>query len=198
MGGGEGGGRKGGGGGRGGGKRERGRGRGGGGREGGRGGGGGERGGMEMVERRFRYLRGMSAYPPRLAVRADIPDRQVRASSRQSAAAFNWPRATQSMRFVHRGDGLIFTPASVMSKLIKSSPACSGPEYVFRVSATISSIGGPERFASPSERCGSRRRVSAACGRRPLRFRRQRVVVDNAADTIFCSRPSFELLSHGP
>jgi hypothetical protein len=55
----------------------------------------------------------------------------------------NWPRAIQqSMRFVHRGDGLIFTPASVMSKLIKSSPACSGPEYVFRVSATISSIGG--------------------------------------------------------
>jgi len=30
-------------------------------------------------ERRFRYLRGTSAYPPRLAVKADIPDRQVRA-----------------------------------------------------------------------------------------------------------------------
>ena len=28
-------------------------------------------------ERRFRYLRGTSAYPPRLAVKADIPDRQV-------------------------------------------------------------------------------------------------------------------------
>ena len=25
----------------------------------------------------FRYLRGTSAYPPRLAVKADIPDRQV-------------------------------------------------------------------------------------------------------------------------
>ena len=32
-------------------------------------------------ERRFRYLRGTSAYPPRLAVKADIPDRQVRAMS---------------------------------------------------------------------------------------------------------------------
>ena len=33
-------------------------------------------------ERRFRYLRGTSAYPPRLAVKADISDRQVRANSR--------------------------------------------------------------------------------------------------------------------
>ena len=32
-------------------------------------------------ERRFRYLRGTSAYPPRLAVKADIPDRQVRANT---------------------------------------------------------------------------------------------------------------------
>jgi hypothetical protein len=32
-------------------------------------------------ERRFRDLRGTSAYPPRLAVKADIPDRQVRAKS---------------------------------------------------------------------------------------------------------------------
>jgi hypothetical protein len=32
-------------------------------------------------ERRFRDLRGTSAYPPRLAVKADIPDRQVRATS---------------------------------------------------------------------------------------------------------------------
>jgi hypothetical protein len=30
-------------------------------------------------ERRFRDLLGTSAYPPRLAVKADIPDRQVRA-----------------------------------------------------------------------------------------------------------------------
>ena len=30
-------------------------------------------------ERRFRDFRGTSAYPPRLAVKADIPDRQVRA-----------------------------------------------------------------------------------------------------------------------
>jgi hypothetical protein len=28
----------------------------------------------------------------------------------------------------YRGGGLTFTPASVMSKLIKSSPACNGPE----------------------------------------------------------------------
>ena len=34
-------------------------------------------------ERRFRYLRGTSAYPPRLAVKADIPDRQVRAKTRR-------------------------------------------------------------------------------------------------------------------
>ena len=33
-------------------------------------------------ERRFRGLRGTSAYPPRLAVKADIPDRQVRAKER--------------------------------------------------------------------------------------------------------------------
>jgi hypothetical protein len=32
-------------------------------------------------ERRFRDLRGTSAYPPRLSVKADIPDRQVRANS---------------------------------------------------------------------------------------------------------------------
>ena len=32
-------------------------------------------------ERRFRDLRGTSAYPPKLAVKADIPDRQVRANS---------------------------------------------------------------------------------------------------------------------
>ena len=32
-------------------------------------------------ERRFRYLHGTSAYPPRLAVKADIPDRQVRANT---------------------------------------------------------------------------------------------------------------------
>jgi hypothetical protein len=32
-------------------------------------------------ERRFHDLRGTSAYPPRLAVKADIPDRQVRANS---------------------------------------------------------------------------------------------------------------------
>ena len=35
-------------------------------------------------ERRFRYLRGTSAYPPELAVKADIPDRQVRANKRHS------------------------------------------------------------------------------------------------------------------
>jgi hypothetical protein len=33
-------------------------------------------------ERRFRDFRGTSAYPPRLAVKADIPDRQVRAKYR--------------------------------------------------------------------------------------------------------------------
>jgi hypothetical protein len=38
-------------------------------------------------ERRFRYLRGTSAYPPRLAVKADIPDRQVRANCGHSAAS---------------------------------------------------------------------------------------------------------------
>jgi hypothetical protein len=32
-------------------------------------------------ERRFRDFRGTSAYPPRLSVKADIPDRQVRAIS---------------------------------------------------------------------------------------------------------------------
>ena len=32
-------------------------------------------------ERRFRYLRGTFAYPPRLAVKADIPDWQVRAKN---------------------------------------------------------------------------------------------------------------------
>ena len=32
-------------------------------------------------ERRFRDFRGTSAYPPRLAVKADIPDRQVCANS---------------------------------------------------------------------------------------------------------------------
>jgi len=32
-------------------------------------------------ERRFRYLRGTSAYPPRLAVKADIADRQLRAKT---------------------------------------------------------------------------------------------------------------------
>ena len=32
-------------------------------------------------ERRFRDFRGTSAYPPRLAVKADIPDRQVCAIS---------------------------------------------------------------------------------------------------------------------
>src|SRR3954464_898964 len=32
-------------------------------------------------ERRFRDLRGTSAYPPRVAAKADIPDRQVRAIS---------------------------------------------------------------------------------------------------------------------
>jgi len=32
-------------------------------------------------ERRFRDFRGTSAYPPRLAVKADIPDRQLRARS---------------------------------------------------------------------------------------------------------------------
>jgi hypothetical protein len=34
---------------------------------------------IQCHERRFRGLRGTSAYPPRLAVKADIPDRQVRA-----------------------------------------------------------------------------------------------------------------------
>ena len=35
-------------------------------------------------ERRFRNLRSTSAYPPRLAVKADIADRQVRANRRHS------------------------------------------------------------------------------------------------------------------
>ena len=39
-------------------------------------------------ERRFRYLRGTSAYPPRLAVKADIPDRQLRARTRHCDVNF--------------------------------------------------------------------------------------------------------------
>ena len=40
-------------------------------------------------ERRFRYIRGTSAYPPRLAVKADITDRQVRATSGHQRALLN-------------------------------------------------------------------------------------------------------------
>ena len=40
-------------------------------------------------ERRFRYLRGTSAYPPRLAVKADIPDRQVRARRGRRLRSFD-------------------------------------------------------------------------------------------------------------
>ncbi len=45
-------------------------------------------------ERRFRYLRGTSAYPSRLAVKVDIPDRQVRARKavQQENASIQSPR----------------------------------------------------------------------------------------------------------
>ena len=39
-------------------------------------------------ERRFRDFRGTSAYPPRLAVKADIPDRQVCANKRHWLCLF--------------------------------------------------------------------------------------------------------------
>src|SRR5262245_239741 len=55
-------------------------------------------------------------------------------------ADIDFRRSVPETDVAHLGGGLILTPASVMSKLIKSSPACSGPEYVLRVSATISSI----------------------------------------------------------
>src|SRR5258708_5755342 len=40
-------------------------------------------------ERRFRDLRGTSAYPPRLAVKADISDRQVRAITGHRPPSFD-------------------------------------------------------------------------------------------------------------
>ena len=57
-------------------------------------------------ERRFRYLRGTSAYPPRLAVKADIPDRQVRAITgreqpQQIAALFDHLVGAQKDRCRH-------------------------------------------------------------------------------------------------
>ena len=118
--------------------------------------------------------------------------RQKSASSRQSAAN-NWPRAIQqSMRFVHRGGGLIFTPASVRSKLIspRRLAAVRNTFFVFRPRSPRS--WAPERCASlQNEMCIDGefrlRSVEDRCG-----FRRHRVVVENAADTIFCSSSGFE------
>src|SRR3954463_12746745 len=74
----------------------------------------------------FRRLRGTSAYPPRLAVKADIPDRQVRARKRhmhRSKTASSFDQA------VHAGEPEPFAERNLWNargvRLLRLNVGCS-------------------------------------------------------------------------
>jgi hypothetical protein len=68
-------------------------------------------------ERRFRDFRGTSAYPPRLAVKADIPDRQVRARTGLMQYSKTVPFAPSRAIFDDRGRRM--SPSHFRKRAIK-------------------------------------------------------------------------------
>jgi hypothetical protein len=69
-------------------------------------------------EPRFRYLRGTSAYPPRLAVKADIPDRQVCAKTGREQMQQHAVRGSQG--YLITSSARVSTALSHSASLIKN------------------------------------------------------------------------------
>jgi hypothetical protein len=74
-------------------------------------------------ERRFRYLRGTSAYPPRLAVKADIPDWQVRAKNGREQSQQTSPYSITSSA-VASSVGGTSRPSALIRISLAARPEC--------------------------------------------------------------------------